>query len=167
MKISGQKSLSFTATAWRRFSLHRLWTRATHRSTLHRLHLSLISVLCCVWLDCCSECPSQPECHPSSLLYPDLVNALEHLLRQHLNATHSNTLSPSNTSASLLLCCHIARHFSPTRLLCSVPFKWPTNRYRTTGRTETGFDWRSLHEGTFFYNFFWSPFKHCRSGVPN
>lgn len=33
------------------------------------------------------------ECLLASPLKPDLVNALEHLLRQRLNATHSNTLS--------------------------------------------------------------------------
>lgn len=41
-----------------------------------------------------------PECLLASPLKPDLVNALEHLLRQRLNATHSNTLSLQHQHSS-------------------------------------------------------------------
>lgn len=40
------------------------------------------------------------ECLLASPLKPDLVNALEHLLRQRLNATHSNTLSLQHQHSS-------------------------------------------------------------------
>lgn len=40
------------------------------------------------------------ECLVASPLKPDLVNALEHLLRQRLNATHSNTLSLQHQHSS-------------------------------------------------------------------